>query len=245
MEPLEFDSTLFGARVARTTSLPTLEEARAWDLIYLTLEAPLREDILAPLGGVLVDARRVYTRPIGTADAEAPEDHAIPEIRVLHPDELPEAQTAGFVALGIEAAENSRFRRDPRIPEPWFQAMMTTWMRNSAAGELADALLVAEDAAEAGDLVGMATLRAGAVGTTVVGHLGVRTPRRGSGLGGRLLRAIFRHCARDRGDQRVELGTHGQVPRLCRLYERHGFVLAAERWVYHLWPSGRSGEEYS
>jgi dTDP-4-amino-4,6-dideoxy-D-galactose acyltransferase len=247
--PLPWDTAHFGFPVARlTAACYDLEAARAAlklarkngvGLVYWQTEAgeAVPEALLAEFAGRRVDQKATFQ-----ADLSIPEPtRAADGVAGVCVREYPEGPASPVLReLALAAGMYSRFRTDPGVPEEKFVGLYTTWIERSARRELADVVLVAEDAGD-GQLLGMVTVAAEG-GTAEIGLVAVAADARGRGIG-RLLLAAARRWMTGHGCSRAEVVTQLANVAACRLYERCGYQLIDVRDFHHFWPQRAAGAD--
>jgi ribosomal protein S18 acetylase RimI-like enzyme len=241
LEFLPWDSGHFGFAVARIAPTATAAEVAA--ALGKAREQGVRLVYWLAAPGVNVAPgllRRFTGRPVGkratyrldlpaqgsTVGGETPSTY-----RVRSCDQTEVSPALRHLAL--EAGSHSRFAVDPFFPRERFVSLYTTWIERSVRGELADAVLVAEDVA-VGALLGMVTVAAaGEEGN--IGLIAVEASARGQGIGRRLLDSAGAWLLAV-GARQVTVVTQEANRAACRLYEKAGYrTLAVESW-YHFWP---------
>ena len=158
---LDWDSDFFGFEVARInapeldevelrTALETLEAKRFALAYWAAADRATTPPLAARLGGFLADRKTTYAIDLGALDVNALEP--TPDIeRYGALRACPELES-----LALESGAMSRFRVDPKFPKGTFEALYKQWIHKSAAGTLADAILVWRN--PAGKIAGMVTL---------------------------------------------------------------------------------------
>lgn len=232
VERLSWDTGFFGFGVGRLHApfgtLSALEnalsEARASGLrlIYGICEHGEMQSsaIAASAGGVLVDAKRTYAIALEGDAGNLPLDMA----------ESDACSRRQLRSLAWQAAEQSRFRVDRRLPAGAWRRMYSIWMRNSLNGTIADAVLVERE----GDrIVGMVTV-AHRSERGQIGLLAVDRGARGRGVGRRLLQAARARCIAARCNA-LAVVTQGTNAAACGLYEAAGYRLAEQQNIFHFW----------
>jgi len=229
-ERLAWDSDLFGFSVARLISSEVpqaLAQMRhsGVRLAYASVryddqEARARMD---EAGALLVDRKLRFRKELETSVAR-PIGIASWTGRPCTPE---------LDALAIASGHASRFRLDPRVPPETFRTLYVTWMRRSVSGEIADEVLVIEDAGIPKAVVTIAQPDSSEQ-TGIIGLLAVAEGSRGRGYGRRLISASEAWCM-DRGASALEVVTQGRNAGACSLYTSSGFRVVADDAIYHLW----------
>ena len=121
--------------------------------------------------------------------------------------------------------------------------LYVTWLRKSLAGELADIVLVAEDAsAPAGYITGHIDPDCK---TVAIGLFGVAEAARGRGLGSRLLATLLAD-ATQRRIRSVTVVTQGGNVDAQRVYRAAGFrTIRSELWLHRWAPNRRPAPQRS
>ncbi len=135
-----------------------------------------------------------------------------------------------LLVLAWQSAEQSRFKRDPKLPVDSWREMYRIWLDKSLDGEMADAILIERD--EKG-VAGMITVSAqNAVGK--IGLFAVDKRARGRGLGRRLLdRASAWFAAQ--GCQEANVVTQGDNDKALKTYRNSGYTIKEAVVVFHWW----------
>lgn len=232
---LKWDSHHFQFPVARIEGAATLSDLAELlgqaridgvKLVYWSgpPEADLPPEFVGRFAGALVDRKVTLTMPLG--------DEPVPTECTLRA--WPRGSGAEpLVRLALMAGERSRFRVDPRFPQPLFELLYKEWIERSCSGDIADVVLVAPDA-DGGEPQGLVTV---AIKATV-GHIGlvaVDAQARGRGLGTALMAAAHSFMAA-RGCTTASVVTQGDNLAALRLYARMGYRPAERSNVYHFWP---------
>lgn len=233
VQPLSWDSDLLGFPVARLVTAgashavvtAALEGARqnGIQLLYVVagpheLEA---DAAVRQAGARLVDRKLTFAMSLlGHLPAETPA--AIGTATEY---------TAQLESLAWQSGEYSRFRLDPRFDESVFRHLYSLWLRNSLTSAIARRVLVwrAPDGKELGLLtLGEKNKRAD------IGLLAVDASSRGQRVGQHLVAAALAQ-AQAWGYTELQVVTQRDNEPACRFYEKCGFALAHEEYVYHLW----------
>ena len=237
---LAWDTNHFGFSVGRIAAEASdgelqaaLDEARTqgYRLIYWATspDRSAPQSLLAQFDGRLVDRKVTFARPL-TGVHPAPPSNDL----VIAPVEGTQCPPA-LIALAVAAGAYSRFAVDPRIPRDKFERLYGIWIERSVRGEIADAVLVARDSAEASnDLAGVITVKV-THGVGNIGLVAVSESHRGRGIGSHLIQAAHRWMI-ERGANRSTVVTQGDNAPACRLYERAGYSIEQSEHFYHFWP---------
>ncbi len=235
IEHLAWDTAHFGVPIGRiagsTVSAADVVEADQLGLrcLYLLVQATDSRAVGAAeaLGFRLIDERVTLGRPL-VGNEPSGLDHA------------GSAAVRGAVAADLGALESialtahvdSRFFADPHFDREAAATLYVAWLRNSLAGELADIVLVVEDA---GTPAGYITGRIDPGRETIaIGLFAVAEHARGRSLGSRLL-AAFLAAANERRVATATVVTQGANVGALRIYHAAGFrPIRSELW-FHRW----------
>lgn len=235
VHPLAWDSDCFGFRVGRIADArppegvlrEALEQAKAggYRVVYWTTRAePDREQTARAVGGRLADRRRTYLYDLDEVEPNA--------FRVNHfIQSWPRGEPpAGFYDLALEAGTHSRFLTDPGFGRPNWEKLYRAWIRNSCLRTYAEEVLYIEDFGKPCALLTLGLNR----GRPDIGLVAAAPGRQGRGLGADLVHASLVWAVnRDYGG--VQVVTQAANEGACRFYERLGFDLETEEFVFHFW----------
>jgi SAM-dependent methyltransferase len=263
---LEFDSDLFGIRVAEVCG-DTLDEqsaaaVAAWcrdndvDCLYfLAADDPDSAKAAVRAGFTNVDERVTLAKrlepgesgglSLETAEGEDGRVAGLasaerPQVRPCEARDVPP-----LVEMARANHHDSRFYVDPGFGRKAADRLFETWIAKSCDG-WAERVLVAE---LEGEPVGYVTCHldedAGGPGRPPAGRIGlvgVAEARRGTGVGSAVLAAALEWFD-EQGANVVTVTTQGRNAAARALYEAAGFETESARTWYHLWPKrpGRSG----
>jgi dTDP-4-amino-4,6-dideoxy-D-galactose acyltransferase len=229
---LDWDTWLFGFRVARVLPLPPhdvpqMVAALRSDNVRLAYWAIPPEDTALSetavrVGAQPVDRKTLFTMSLGPGNRGA----ASPNISSYESREASEA----LVRLGVQAGEFSRFKRDALIPQQKFEELYTHWILKSVSGELADGILTYN---VGNGPVGLITLKATADAGNII-LFAVDANYRGRRIGQELIEAS-KHYYHLRGFHTLRVVTQGHNEAACNLYRKCGFQVAHVEDYYHLW----------
>jgi dTDP-4-amino-4,6-dideoxy-D-galactose acyltransferase len=242
--PLAWDTDHFGFSVARMhvrgsdlgAARRQLELARETNinLVYWQTETgePAPSALLVEFGGKCVAKRVLFQADLSAAEiAEAPEA----EGKLLLREYPRSSASSALRSLALAAGEFSRFRLDSNIPKEKFDSLYTIWIERSTRRELADKVLIAEDASD-GRLLGMITIAAQDK-TANIGLISVDARERGRGVARLLMHGAHRWMI-SKGCRHARVVTQlANIP-ASRLYESCGYRLVQVHDWYHFWPLG-------
>jgi len=234
-ELLPWDTDFLGFPVARlraaaldeATLDAVLRRCRAAGIRLLYLYADPADavtiDTAQGAGLLLADHRLTFEMPLTAAPAHP----ARTDFQVRPAT----AYTPQLEALVWQSGEYSRFRRDPRFTPDVFPRLYSQWLHNILAGGTAGQLLVAGPAP--GEARGLLALNEKQHHASI-DLLAVDVVLRGRGLGWQLLEAAQRQ-AYAWGYPALRVVTQADNAPACRLYQRFGFRVVHEEYLYHCW----------
>jgi ribosomal protein S18 acetylase RimI-like enzyme len=252
VEPLAWDSAEFGFGVGRLTTFdaanPSLNHdrltgehyaalvsARAAGLRLVYLESPELTPVAlahavdaADLASVYTDDRVAYAKSL--TESQSP----IPPGGLQLRSSPPGLPTPALLALGLQAGHFSRFRKDPRFPEPAFVRLYSEWTRRSALRQVCSEVLIAEPLPSTTDgPLGFITVVMEDEAASI-GLIAVHPNARNMGVGAALMNAA-EAVARQAGCKRLRVVTQHSNEAARRLYQKTGYNLVERSFVYHLW----------
>jgi dTDP-4-amino-4,6-dideoxy-D-galactose acyltransferase len=238
-EYLEWDSSFFGLRIARSAlsvfTLESIESLLSWcedqsiECLYVLAPSNHQETvrILERKGFGFVDIRLTLTTDVAPLEAATTSDR----VRRVRPGDIP-------ILRGIarRSHRDSRFYADPQFPEVLCDALYERWIEVSCEGA-AEAVFVSEWQEQVAGYISC-HLQDGNHGQ--IGLLGVDETARGRGLGGHLVKSALSWFGAQ-GVRSVSVVTQGRNTAAQRLYQRLGFVTASVTLWYHKWFDRHSG----
>jgi len=130
--------------------------------------------------------------------------------------------------LAFQSGEHSRFKIDPHFSNDEFCRLYKAWIDNSLNEEFADFVFVANAPMPQGFI--SAKIKDDIIS---IGLFATDRKFRGMGIGTRLIQKII-NIAANRG-LKVEVVTQADNKAACEFYERRGFNISDEQYVYHIW----------
>jgi len=232
---LDWDSAFFGLRIARleerAVATDEIDALRSWAgeqqidcIYYLAPEDDPASWVLAEhLGMHHVDTRVELSRAAAPGGVEPPDSGITPAC---------DTDRAALRRIAAESHHDSRFFRDPHLPDARCAELYATWIDESCNG-FADAVLVTR---LAGSAVGYVSCKLERDERGRIGLLAVGPAARGLGHGARLTDAALRWLA-SAGADRVDVATQQHNEAAIAHYVRAGFSVVSQRRWYHWWPA--------
>ncbi len=201
--------------------------SQAIDCLYLLVDANDHKTIsLAQVNGFdFVDIRLTM---VGPACERQPPPAPNVSYRLGRESDLP-----SLLPIASASHRLSRFYADARFGRRKADSMYEIWLEKSMAGEMADAVVVAEFAGESvGYLTCMVDRPIAAEGN--MGLAGIAGAARGQGIG----IGIFQYALawfQQQGLERVNVVTQGSNVVAQRIYQRLGFKTRSVELWFHKW----------
>jgi GNAT superfamily N-acetyltransferase len=218
---LTWDSEFFGYPVASVTlnsatyNFDTLREAaQPFKLVYVHSSDQIVDPNL-----VLGDKKLVF--------GKRPENMEM-DIRVV---EAEMTDINKLKAIGVQGGVYSRFLLDPKFEQNEFERLYCAWVERSLSNHLAYRVLTVK---KNGEPLGIITLSEGLEGESKIGLFAVAEQSRGEGVGKALLRAADQ-VSFSRNDKRLTVVTQGKNNVAQTVYQKHGFAIDHESYVYNYW----------
>jgi len=231
---LDWDSDLFGVKVARITR-PYLSIAEISDillelkgrqvrLVYWFSEHRCDDAAVKKLCGNLVDRKITFVIDFSTVDLDE-----ILSANVVKPftNSMP---VSVFEDLAIQSGKYSRFAVDQKFPKERFVALYKTWILRSLRKEIAKEVLVIQKGTQ---IAGMVTLGE-KDGRGDIGLIAVKSGFRRKKYGETLVRAAQRWFIKS-GFEYGQVVTQGQNIPACNLYTKCGYSIERTEYCYHFW----------
>ncbi len=221
IESLKWDSEFFGYPVGILNlgafdmdEQQLLVDSKRFKLVYVTSNNPQGSSLLS-----CGDSKKVF--------AKLPTDQGIDASVV----EMPIEKMDDAVRIGLQSGLWSRFALDPGFCSNEFERLYRTWVERSVTHEIAYKTLTVM---EEGEPTGILTLSGKADHESSIGLFSVDSEYRGKGIGKSLLKAADTLSFK-RGDSRLTVATQGKNSAACEVYQRFGFELISETYIYNYW----------
>jgi dTDP-4-amino-4,6-dideoxy-D-galactose acyltransferase len=228
IEKLDWDSNFFGIQIGKICYSENSNEAstdfinktklKGYKLIYFFAEAPIDVAILSVLDLRLFDIKRVYSIKVSKKVNSEP----------LIGDY--EGNVENVFSLAYQSGIYSRFKLDSNFNQNFFYELYKEWAIKSVNKTIANyvPVIIEDNDAEAFGTLKLFNDKA------VIGLFAVDFNHRRKGLGVKVMQSIFNYTARYGIDQ-LEVATQKNNIEACSFYEKLGFKLKSETYIYHLW----------
>jgi dTDP-4-amino-4,6-dideoxy-D-galactose acyltransferase len=233
---LDFDTKLFGFKVARLTpaKLNTeklqalLQELKA-QKVKLVYWLCAQDDLISQQAaqeakGFLADLKTTFLIDL---NQQVIEDYVTPATISFYQAKKPN-QT--MEELAFAAGTYSHFKTDPKFPHPLFLKLYKKWIANSVNGTLARHVLVFRDGRKIGGMVTLGEKN----GRGDIGLLAVMPEFRGRNVGTILVCSAQKQFLQDGYKLSQVVTQRGNLP-ACHLYEKCGYHMEKVEHFYHFW----------
>lgn len=232
---LEWDSTLFGYKVARIQNpLPdsnisediSIMKDNGIKLVYVISDPSEQKinDTIVAHGGVLVDTKVLYTKRLDTHSLSNYGHAQISSYTDSHTD-------PNLLSLAFQSGVYSRFFNDAQFIHNEYQKLYSQWIEQAIHRNTAFDILVYRD--EKNTIVGFITLEKEG-NTGKVGLFGVDSTMRRKQIGTDLMRSAYRSFIAQNVTA-VHIATQKRNIPACNFYEKQGFDILSQQNVYHIW----------
>lgn len=230
---LDWDSDFWGYKVGKIeiekcipSSLQSALDAMIeseYQLIYLFSDVEVELPMSSSYEMILTDIKRSYVYKINS-------HHFLFSGNVkIEPFEK---EAYKLYSLGYQSGFHSRYNIDPNISNDDFKRLYRKWIDNSVNKSFADYVFVAKDEDK---IIGFITARIS--GNYVrIGLIATDKASRGKGVGTALIQSVIREAKKKGLD--IEVTTQRDNDGACLFYEKQGFSLQKETFVYHIWNKG-------
>lgn len=204
-------------------SLQKMAKKDDYELIYIMLSD--NRTIQMPYGNselnlLFVDKKTTYTKIVTGEESQTTQIRSFKDS-----DSLSE-----LYLLAIESGKHSRFKLDFNFSPEVFEKMYRIWIERSVRKEIADDVLVYE---EADHLRGMLTYKQ-FPNKAIIGLIAVSPVCQNLGIGSKLMKYLELNLFRN-GITELEVVTQGHNLQACQFYERNNFNVKDVTNIYHLW----------
>ena len=197
---------------------------KGFSFIYWPANQEHNELDINKFGGLLVDLKTTYMIDFVSA---ALDDFLSTDIVIPYSVSM---QLQDLEALAIQSGQFSRFAIDPHLPREKFIMLYKIWMDRSLRREIANEVLVIE---EAGHVVGMVTLTE-KEDRGNIGLIAVDASSRGKKYGETLVRAAQKWFIKN-GYKIGQVVTQGNNISAGNLYKKCGYSVEKVEYYYHFW----------
>lgn len=230
--PLEWDSSFFGFKVARTEltdckpellnlQLLKLKEAGC-KLVYAFVQPEDKQSntSCSTSHGFLVDERVTYK-------LEQLINVPFSEHISLYSDRFPSEQ---LYDLAVLSGQYSRFKIDPGIGQDKYVSLYRLWIENSVNGKIADEVLAYTNKEK---MLGFVSLTVKGSQANI-GLISVDPEYQGLNIGRELVSAAINEALKY-NQSTIEVVTQKANNGACRFYEKCGFTVTTVTNIYHFW----------
>lgn len=229
IQELSWDTDFFGYPVGKIEvdqGIPWEEffqKAKDFQLIYLSGKILLEE---APSQVQLVDTKCIFQKPLLQSSPTVPSIHSFdgeitPELR----------------ALALQSGAYSRFKLDIRLVDREFERLYSRWMENALENDFVFVYQSKEG------IQGMVTLSLSGENAQIA-LIAVGEPVRGQGVGKALLQKA-ESFAFESGAKQMRIPTQKANVPAVNLYQKLGYRLAEEMYIYHYWDGQKINMHFS
>jgi len=232
IQELPWDTDFFGYPVgkievdAEISWEGFLQQTKDFQLIYLFSQILLDE---MPSQVLHVDTKCIFQK---TLFLHTPTTPITKSIRPFKGEMNPELK-----ALALQSGAYSRFKLDGRLVDREFERLYPRWMENALED---DFVLVYQGA---GTIQGMVTLTLSGENAQI-GLIAVGETARGQGIGKALVQ-MAESFAFEKGARQMRIPTQKMNVPAVNLYQKLGYALAAEMYIYHYWDGQKINMHFS
>lgn len=221
---LQWDSDFFERKVfkleadsepSKSELLQAISDAQG-ELYYIFSKHD--HPVFCEIGAKLVDTKLVYAINLENTLPD-PAGHI-----VAYTNE----DTADLLGLAILSGTYSRFKTDTAI-SPKFEAMYNLWLTRSLNRQIADEVFIYRTGNRT---TGFVTVKKSADSTGVIGLIAVDEAEQGKSIGKQLINKVKAWC-HEKGLKKLTVATQKENQPACRFYERCGFTVETEDFIYH------------
>lgn len=224
---LEWDSSFFGIRIAKTivSSQEEIDQlffkrnelGEKYDLIYIFSD---NEKLVSVPNSILVDRKVVYSMRITGSSYF---DSHIVEYYGTSLD-------TNILNLALASGEYSRFKVDPNFPSHSYERLYTCWIEQSIQHNIATEVFcyMADGCPR-----GLITLKRHN-NTGDIGLVSTDLEYRGQGIGRSMLEFV-KHFMYTKGCYELNVVTQYDNKAACHLYEKSGFAVKSCTNIWHWW----------
>lgn len=134
-----------------------------------------------------------------------------------------------ILSLALQSGLYSRFKTDPNFGPQSFVNLYKKWTESSVNKSIANYIaVIAEDENQA-----FGTLKIDG-NKGVIGLFAVDENHRRKSLGKKIMQSIFNYVKEKNVDE-LEVATQRQNIEACLFYEKMGFKIKSETFIYHIW----------
>jgi ribosomal protein S18 acetylase RimI-like enzyme len=136
-----------------------------------------------------------------------------------------------IIELAFLSGHKSRYKKDKRFNKYEFEKLYTNWIDNTINKSFGDDLLLHVDS---GELSGLITFSSKDE-IAKVGLVAVKPSFQGSGIGHKLIKSFEKYYIINKNINFFEITTQEDNKAASALYEKNGYTLIDEIFIYHIW----------
>ncbi|HAZ10648.1 MAG TPA: hypothetical protein DCY56_06045 [Candidatus Omnitrophica bacterium] len=236
---LDFDSGVFGMKIARFTGKFLTEDAarvikkecKDTGIRCIYIDININDfnslSVASKEGFLLTDVKITLQRKL---------KNPLEIITLLDGFEISDSLKKGdrkyLEQLSVELSETSRFAFDRNFALSSVHALYKTWLLNSLNGSAANKVFMVKDI-RLQEPIGLVTCKNNSHHGEIV-LIVVKDEYRGMSLGGALLNKSFHYFAQQ-GVSEVMVTTHGRTIDAQRFYQKNGFLTYSVVVSFHVW----------
>jgi len=233
IEYLEWDSRFFNLNVGRillnninlyNNFEEVLSQINDYDLIYIFSLTQI--PVISQVNLKLVDVKRTYKLDLANFKLDKISNDFTNNINVYDKTfVIPELEE-----LAYKTGEYSRFKTDSYFDTSSFKRLYKTWIENSVKKINCDEIYVYSLNDR---IVGFVTVKFDK-NSCRIGLIGVDENYRGMQVGGNLIKKVINEAS-FRNITSIYVDTQKDNQIACRFYEKYGFKIHLEQYIYHYW----------
>jgi dTDP-4-amino-4,6-dideoxy-D-galactose acyltransferase len=234
IEKLKWDSNFLGFAVGKCTlsseedfqKVRELAKSEAFKLVYIFSDATRTDhQSLSPIDTKVVFSKSIRSQDL---DTQIPESQDTLESKEFDPDRHSYDE---ILNLAISSGAYSRFKTDTNFASGTQERLYKAWIDNSINRTIASNTLVIE---RKDQIAGLITLTCTPGSTGNIGLLAVHPDFRGQNIGSLLIRDCEFICKKNNA-QTLYVSTQKNNLTALKFYEKKGFFVSSETFIYHLW----------
>lgn len=223
---LEWDSVFFSMKIGRidceksTTAFleGILDKARNDDFKLIYLFSKIEIPQIRKYSPKLYDIKRIYEMDLGNKEND---DKITGDYK---------GKAEDILSLAYQSGIYSRFKLDPNLDSNFFYSLYKEWTVKSIDKSIADyvPVIIGNDGNEAFGTLKLYNDKG------VIGLFAVDRNHRRKSLGRKVMQSLINYSA-SKGIKQLEVATQKQNLEACQFYEKIGFNIQSETFIYHIW----------